>query len=90
MAFVNMHIFFSDFLHFNTSLLLLTVALRGVSNKHCLLSHFSFLLPLKIAAYCIGMFSQCILPAFITPRDELLYAAILKGDKIGVWCACGI
>ena len=43
MAFVNMHIiyFFSDFLHFDTSLLLLTVALRGVSNKHCLLSLFS-------------------------------------------------
>ena len=39
MAFVNtgMHIFFSDFLQFDMSLLLLTVTLRGVSNKHCLL-----------------------------------------------------
>ena len=58
MAFVNtcMHIFSSDFLHFDMSLLLLssdflhfdmsllllTVTLRGVSNKHCLLSLFSF------------------------------------------------
>ena len=33
--------FFSDFLHFDKSLLLLTVTLRGVSNKHCLLSLFS-------------------------------------------------
>ena len=32
--------FFSDFLHFDKSLLLLTVTLRGVSNKHCLLSLF--------------------------------------------------
>ena len=29
-------------LHFDMSLLLLTVTLRGVSNKHCLLSLFSF------------------------------------------------
>ena len=41
MAFVNMHIFFSDFLHFDKSLLLLTVTLQGVSNKDCLLSLFS-------------------------------------------------
>ena len=31
----------SDFLHFEMSLLLLTVTLQGVSNKHCLLSLFS-------------------------------------------------
>ena len=43
MAFVNMHIFSLDFLHFDESLLFLTVTLRGVSNKHCLLSLFSFL-----------------------------------------------
>ena len=36
-----MHIFFSDFLRFDISLLLLTVTMRGVSNKHCLLSLFS-------------------------------------------------
>ena len=50
MAFVNMHIYFSlDFLHFDTSLLLLTVALRGVSNKHCILSLFSLsLLPARM------------------------------------------
>ena len=34
--------FFSD-LCFDMSLLLLNVTLRGVSNKHCLLSLFSFL-----------------------------------------------
>ena len=37
MASVNMH-----FLHLDKSLLLLTVTLRGVSKKHCLLSLFSF------------------------------------------------
>ena len=42
MAFVNMHIFSLDFLHFDKSLLSLTVTLRGVSNKHCLLSLFHF------------------------------------------------
>ena len=44
MAFVNMHIISLIFLHFDMSLLLLTVTLRGVSNKHCLLSLFSFYL----------------------------------------------
>ena len=34
--------FFSDFLHFDMSLLLWTVTL-GVSDKHCLLFLFSFL-----------------------------------------------
>ena len=32
--------FFSEFLCFYMSLLILTVTLRGVSNKHCLLSFF--------------------------------------------------
>ena len=41
MAFVYAY-FFSGFLHFDMSLLLLTVTLRWVSNKHCLLSLFSF------------------------------------------------
>ena len=40
MAFVYAY-FFSDFLRFDISLLLLTVTMRGVSNKHCLLSLFS-------------------------------------------------
>ena len=34
---------FSDFLCFGMSLLLLTVTLRGVSNKHCLLSFLAHL-----------------------------------------------
>ena len=37
-------IFFSDFMCFDMSLLLLTVTLRGVSNKHYLLPLFSFLI----------------------------------------------
>ena len=44
MAFVYAY-FFSDFLSFEMSLLLLTVSLRGVSNKHCLL-YFSLSLNL--------------------------------------------
>ena len=43
MAFIYAY-FFSDFLRFNMNLLLLTVTLRGVSNKHCLLSLFSLYL----------------------------------------------
>ena len=43
MAFVYAY-FFSGFLHFDMSLLLLTVTLRGVFNKHCLLSLFSLYL----------------------------------------------
>ena len=39
MAFVYAY-FFSDFLCFDMSLLLLIVTLQGVSNKHCLLSFF--------------------------------------------------
>ena len=39
MAFM-MHIFFSDFLRFDISPLLLTLILLGVPNKHCLLSFF--------------------------------------------------
>ena len=42
MAFIYAY-FFSDFLRFDMSLLLLTVTLRGVSNKHCLLSLFFIL-----------------------------------------------
>ena len=40
---VNINIFSLTFLHFDKRLLLLTVTLRGVSNKHCLLSLFSFI-----------------------------------------------
>ena len=47
MAFVYAY-FFSDFLCFDMSLLLLTVTLRGVSNKHCLLSFFFILAKLVI------------------------------------------
>ena len=45
MAFVYAY-FFSDFLSFEMSLLLLTVTLRGVSYKHCLL-YFSFFIGSK-------------------------------------------
>ena len=46
MAFVYAY-FFSDFLRFDMSLLLFTVTMRGVSNKHCLLSLFSFVFEQK-------------------------------------------
>ena len=36
--------FFSDILCSDMSLLFVTVTLRGVSNKHCLLSFFSLIL----------------------------------------------
>ena len=42
MAFVYAY-YFSDFLRFDMNLLLLTVTLREVSNKHCLLSLFFIL-----------------------------------------------
>ena len=59
MAFVYAY-FFSDFLCFDMSLLLLTVTLRGVSNKHCLLSFFSF--HLKIIVFtALKNCSTCIL-----------------------------
>ena len=37
-----MPLLFSDFLCFDISLLFLTVTLRGVSNKHCILPFFHF------------------------------------------------
>ena len=43
MVFVYVY-FFSDFLCFDMSLILSTVTVRGVSNKHCLLSFFSLCL----------------------------------------------
>ena len=46
-----MCIFFFDFLHFDMSLLLLTVSLRGVSNKHCLLFLFSLFLHMQKAGF---------------------------------------
>ena len=46
MAFVDAY-FFSDFLSIEMSLLLLTVTLRGVSNKHCSL-YFSLVLIVEI------------------------------------------
>ena len=48
MAFVYAY-FFSDFLCFDMSLLLLTVTLRSVSNKHCLLSFFPLYTALLMA-----------------------------------------
>ena len=51
--------FFSDFFPFDKSLLLLTVTLRGVSNKHCLLSLFSFHL-ISLASISATVFKLCI------------------------------
>ena len=55
MAFVYMHIFSLTFA-FDMSLLLLNVTLRGVSNKHCLLSLFSFKLSFRPAERLQEMF----------------------------------
>ena len=51
MAFVYAY-FFSDFLRFDMSLLLLTVAIRGVSNKHCLLSLFFIIIKYATYLFC--------------------------------------
>ena len=51
--------FFSDFLSFEMSLLLLTVTLRGVSNKHCLL-YFSLLLYRLFIQSMILYCSDCL------------------------------
>ena len=62
MAFVNMHIFFTFYILI--SLLLLTVTLRGVSNKHCLLSLFSFCI-----SSCSGTpLVKCDLVFFYNPK----------------------
>ena len=45
--------FFADFLRFDMSLLLLTVTLWGVSNKHCFLPLFSFY---HIFEICVHIF----------------------------------
>ena len=55
MAFVYICNFFSDFLCFDMSLLFVTVILRGVSNKHCLLSLFSLVFVLKIGMCLQGL-----------------------------------
>ena len=54
MAFVDISLFSRDFLHFDMSLLLLTFTLRGVSNKHCLLSLFSFCHQMAHFIHCSG------------------------------------
>ena len=46
---------FSDFSCFDMSLLLLTVTLRGVPNKHCLLSFFSLNLCHSFSLIVLGI-----------------------------------
>ena len=48
--------FFSDFLCSDVSLLFVTVTLRGVSNKHCLLSLFSLYVIFHYLVNCIELF----------------------------------
>ena len=82
MAFVNMHIYFFLFLHFDTSLLLLTVTLRGVSNKHCLLSLFSF--PAINVVFLSHHFLQCLHGKNqISDAFSLFFKAILSN-----WLVC--
>ena len=73
MAFVYAY-FFSDFLCFDMSLLLLTVTLRGVSNKHCLLSFFSFDLMLYVHSKQLrscwdGELPNCTVPGQASRRQ---------------------
>ena len=68
MAFVNNAHFFSDLLHFDKSLLLLTVTLRGVSNKHCLLSLFSFWDDYQYFSHKIVCFVYFVLNVLILPN----------------------
>ena len=69
--------FLSDFLHFDMSLLLLTVTLRGVSNKHCLLPLFSF---------SHGLDSLFICTVFQLLRDAEIYLDYLCNWELLVWC----
>ena len=74
--------FFSDFLHFDKSLLLLTVTLRGVSNKHCLLSLFSFLLILFVYFLYLHMINADLL--WILHFSGIIPVSYMKrhlGDK---------
>ena len=57
--------FFSDFLHFDMSLLLLTVTLQGVSNKHCLLPLFS------LSVTSEGMSTEYWLTTKVTPVKKV-------------------
>ena len=70
--------FFSDFLCSDMSLLFVTVTLRGVSNKHCLLSLFSFLL----------LFDFCILP--MKCRSYLFSQFTLVSHKLDLWKPCTV
>ena len=58
-------IFFSDFMCFDMSLLLLTVTLRGVSNKHCLLPLFSLRLCRYLSIEGQGHFFTIYFPGFV-------------------------
>ena len=78
-------IFFSDFMCFDISLLLLTVTQRGVSNKHCLLPFFHFLKtidcgyslePLHVSIfieYPQSMFEEKIRKIMYTPVNTKFY-----------------
>ena len=88
MAFVDMHIFSRDFLHFDMSLLLLTFTLRGVSNKHCLLSLFSFetaicrcdisALPTPVLNFATFMYKHLLGACFININSSLKFTLILE------------
>ena len=70
-------IFFSDLLCIDMSLLLLTVTLRGVSNKHCLLPLF-FIFPFSISQKVMNM------EIFVKDFSGTTRPRILKfGTKLG-------
>ena len=64
------------------SLLLLTVTLRGVSNKHCLLSLFSLELPFNVILKNIHIYDykendKIILKTHLSCPSELLHKVCL-------------
>ena len=73
MAFVNMHIFsLTNFLHFHMSLLLLTVSYpAGVSNKHCLLSLFSFKVKDDVCPDKLSVLSHIKCPYYYSKQIDL-------------------
>ena len=89
-------IFFSDFMCFDMSLLLLTVTLRGVSNKHCLLPLFSLYMLLahlsqrligELIGYSWSTSSSTMLKDLLRNRfanqSQIIYGASLgRGNDI--------
>ena len=79
---------FSDFSCFDMSLLLLTVTLRGVSNKHCLLSFFSLKpVMLKSIEQPIQAVSYTEKKQFIV-QSEIVEVFCVFSTRLHYWLVC--